>query len=88
MKRQDVYKAVDSERDYVEDLEKNDINSHVVENFPLGSAISAIKYNMNKAQEAWYSETQPNHEVSMEYIRKVAGICVKMGEKYGMPSRK
>lgn len=87
MKRSKVYTAIDSERNYVIRLEKNDPTSHIVENFPLGSALSAIRKNLRLAEDIWYNETQPNHNNSMHIMRKIAGICVSMGEKYGMPER-
>lgn len=85
MKKQEVYKAIDSELDYVKKQEL--INeSHVVEDFPMSSGLLAIGYNMDLAKEYWYVEKAP-YPNAMKYLRKVAGICVKMGVKYDMPKR-
>lgn len=81
MTRQDIYKAIDSERLYQElnmDLSTSD--------FPLSSAMEAIRFNLEKANKSWYREKAPYID-SMEYIRKIAAICVQMGEKYGMNER-
>ena len=85
MERLNVYEAIDTERDYQE-INKNNAESHIVEDFPLSSALEAIRYNVDKANNAWYSEQAPYPE-SMEYVRKIAAICVQMGEKYEMPWR-
>lgn len=85
MDRNEVYESIDSERNYQE-FQKQNKQSHVVRDFPMGSAISAIEYNLNKVRDMWYNTTDP-HMDSMEYFRKIAAICVQMGERYGMPPR-
>jgi hypothetical protein len=85
MKREEVYAAVDSERDYQDaGLTKED--SHIVEEFDIAHALNAIQYNLDKAREVWYKGHEP-HQDTMNYLRKIAGICVNMGEKKGMPKR-
>jgi hypothetical protein len=86
MKREEVYKVIDSERDYQELMKKNH-DSHVVEDFPLGSAITAIEYNLNELKNKWYTDKHPYKKETLNYIRKIAGICVQMGEKYNLPNR-
>lgn len=85
MKRDEVYQVIDGERNYQESQKLVD-ESHVVEEFPLSSAMEAIRYNLDKANQAWYNEQKP-YENAMEYVRKIAAICVQMGESYGMPPR-
>lgn len=85
MERKYVYKAIESEREYQE-IQKKKETSHVVEDFPLAAGMEAIRYNIEKANQAWYSEKSP-YPTAMEYVRKIAAICVQMGEKYEMPSR-
>ena len=85
MKRNEVYEVIDNERDYQE-LNKSDDSSHIVEDFPLSSALEAIRYNIGKANEKWYIEQKP-YPKAMEHIRKISAICVQMGEKYNMPKR-
>lgn len=85
MNRKEVYKAIDTELDYVQKQEQIQ-ESHVVEDFPLASGMEAIRYNLDKANNEWYVEQAP-YPNAMKYLRKVAGICVKMGIKYDMPER-
>lgn len=85
MKREDVYKSIDSERDFQE-KNKSNKDSHIVEEFPLGSALSAIQYKLDQARLCWYNEQEP-YPTAMEEIRKIAAICVQMGEKYDMSKR-
>lgn len=80
-----VYASVESELTYQEIMEK-DPSSHVVEDFPLSAGLEAIRYNIDKATTAWYNQQAPYPE-AMEYLRKVAAICVRMGMKYHMPHR-
>lgn len=86
MKRQDVYKAIDSERDY-QDYSIKKEGTHVVKELPLGSALSAIKHKLDIANKKWYGAVEP-HQEAMDELRKIAAICVQMGEKFGMPKRK
>ena len=86
MNREEVYEVIDTERDYQE-KGKEDQTSHIVEDFNLGDAITAIDYNLTLAKVTWYQNQTP-HPAAMKYLRKIAAICVSMGEKYGMPKRK
>lgn len=85
MKREQVYGAISSEREYQEKMKEVD-SSHVVEDFPLAAGMEAIRYNLDLANQHWYAEKAP-YEGAMQYIRKIAAICVQMGEKYGMEER-
>ena len=58
----------------------------MIEDLHVGDTITAIQYNLNIAREEWYKGSVP-HQETMEYLRKVAGLIVQAGEKYGMPSR-
>ncbi|MCB1711489.1 MAG: hypothetical protein KDH96_03095 [Candidatus Riesia sp.] len=85
MKREEVFNVISGERDYQEG-QKRIKESHVVEDFPLSSGMEAIRYNLDKSNKAWYTGKEPYSE-AMDYIRKIAAICVQMGEQYGMPKR-
>lgn len=85
MEREQVFKVVSDERAFQEKM-KLDSNSHIVEDFPLSSGMEAIRYNLEKANQSWYGNKAPYTD-SMDYIRKIAAICIQMGEKYGMPNR-
>jgi hypothetical protein len=85
-KRTKVYEAIDSEREYQIYQTKNSERPDMIADFHLGDALSAIRYNLSKAEEEWYKGAAP-HAASMKYLRKVAGLCVMMGEIHGMPER-
>lgn len=86
MERKKVYELIEEELNYISKKEK-ETTSHIVEDFTLASAMEAIRFNLYKANSSWYKGKQP-YEESMEYFRKIASICIKMGEKYGLPKRK
>lgn len=85
MDRTDVIDAVDGEREYQNDQAKEGVG-HVVPDISLGDTLAAIQYNLNLALEEWYGGREP-HAPAMDYLRKVAGLAVQAGEKYGMPRR-
>lgn len=86
MFRNEVFDKISQERDYQERNQTNP-KSHIVEDFNLGDALTAIDYNLGLAKSSWYHNQTP-HRDAMEYMRKIAAICVSMGEKYEMPQRK
>jgi len=61
MDRKEVYKALDSEREYQEKM--------------------TINVDRPDNPEDSYQDT-------MEHLRKLGGMIVQMGEKYGIPKRK
>ena len=86
MKVAEVYSSIQSERDYQDNAIKSG-GTHIVKEFPLGSALSAIQVKLDKARESWYGNVLP-HQETMEELRKIAAICVQMGEQFNMPRRK
>jgi hypothetical protein len=82
----ETYHAVQSEVNYQERMTKDENREDIIENFNLGDALSAMRYNLDKAQEAWYNNAHP-HQESMEYIRKITALGVRMGKEKGMPHR-
>ena len=85
MERYQVIDAIDGEREYQND-QADEGTGHVVPDISLGDTLSAIRYNLEKAQDAWYQGRFP-HAQSMVYIRKIAALSVQAGEKHGMPRR-
>lgn len=85
MKQNKVFKAIKSER-YFQDHAVKSGGTHIVKEFPLGSALSAIQHKLDEARKKWYGAVTP-HKEAMEELRKIAAICVQMGEVYGMPMR-
>ncbi len=86
MERTDVYKAIDSERDFQDEKSRDPFRPDMIPDFHVGDTLSAIEYNLNKAREAWYKDAVP-HKEALKYLRKIAALCVKMGEEYGMEHR-
>lgn len=83
MKRSDVYKLIDGERDYQDALpsDRTDGRKHTVGEFMI-----MLQYYMDKAVEAW--TTNAGDEKSLDVIRKIAGICVNCMENHDTPPRK
>lgn len=86
MKRQDVYAAIDSERNFQDELTAREDRPDMIPDLHVGDTLAAIQFNLTKAIEAWYVHAVP-HENALKYMRKIAALCVKAGETYGMPSR-
>ncbi len=86
MTREQVYKIIDGERDY-QDKMTQDPNSYVVPEQSTGDRILSMQYNLDKARDMWYPEVLP-HQGTMEYIRKVVAIGIKLIEERGCPERK
>jgi hypothetical protein len=86
MERTEVYKAIDSERDYQDQMTANPDRPDMIEDFHVGDGLTAIKYNLDKAVDAWYVGAVP-HQDTMKYLRKIAGIITKLGEVHGLPPR-
>lgn len=89
MKREEVYKAIDTEREYQERETLNPDRKDMIEDFDMAHTLMCIDRFLAKAKENWYKETPENkYETVMPYLRNICGVSVKMGEKYGMPERK
>jgi len=74
-----VYKAIDSERNYQNNLERNALK----EQAPL-EHLSLIKRVVRDMEDAFYDKPgQP----SMDYMRKIAGIAVRCMEQHGVANR-
>lgn len=86
MERSEVYQAIDSERDFQEAGIKDLSRPDMIKDLHVGDTIAAINYNLTLAYEAWYKGATP-HINAMEYLRKIAGLCVQAGETYGMSPR-
>lgn len=82
-----VYSALNSERDYQDSMTADPNVPSMIEDMHLGDALSAIQFNLDKARAVWYKGSAP-HTEAMVYLRKIGGLVVKMGERYGMMERK
>jgi hypothetical protein len=84
--RQDVYVAIDSERDYQDRMTADISRPDMISDLHLGDTLSAIQHNLTLATTEWYQGSEP-HPRAMNFLRKIAGLCVQAGEKHGMPYR-
>lgn len=84
--RSDVFNIINTEREYQLKFEDKE-NSHIVSSLNMGGILTAIQHNLNKAQNEWYNEKDPYVKTS-DFLRKIAALCVKAGEDYGMTERK
>ena len=86
MNRTEVYAAIDTEREYQDKCTADKDRPDMIDDLHIGDTLTAIRHNIRKAEDLWYKGAVP-HQDAMEYLRKVAGLIVKAGETYGMPSR-
>ena len=77
--RFDVYRALDSERDYQENLWRGN-------HLEIGESILLIEEYVARARVIWAGEPKPEAE-SLEFIRKIGGIAVNCMEQHGAPQR-
>jgi hypothetical protein len=78
--RGDVYVAINSEREYQEQLSRND----VTDQRPL-EQLALIEHVILEAKAKWY--TEPGL-FDMNYMRKIAAIAVRCMEQHGAPLRR
>jgi hypothetical protein len=81
-KREEVYKAIDSERDYQDVL-----SSDRTDGLPrsVGDYITMLQYYQHQLVEEW--TMNPGNEQSLHVMRKIAGIAVHCMEDHGAPLR-
>ena len=89
MLRNEVFEVLSGEREYQIRETADPARTDMVEDFDLPRAMLAMQYNMNKALEVWYRESEADkYQGTLEFLRKVASIVVSQGERYGLPRRK
>lgn len=86
--RNDVYKAIDSERDYQDSLGKERARSPGIDSLTQAENLVLISHYLRKAEDAWVLNPGEAVEETQNILRKIAGICVRTMEKYGSPLRK
>jgi hypothetical protein len=86
LERIDVYKALDSERDYQDAMTASDDRPDMIKDLGIGATLLAMKENLHRARVAWYSGAG-NHLEAMAFVRKTCGLGVQLGESLGMPRR-
>jgi hypothetical protein len=77
--REAAYAALDSERDYQDHLERNQIKQQQ----PM-EQLALIRKIVRDAEDHWYA--QPG-QLPMDFARKIGGVAVRMLEEHGSPVR-
>lgn len=85
MTKENVFEIIDAERQHQLKFEDTE-NSHIVSSLNMGGILTAIQHNLTKAQSEWYLEKCP-YPKTTDLLRKIAALCVKAGEDYGMTER-
>ena len=78
--REDVYKAIDTEREYQNTLPRNEIKNQTIMEY-----MALIRHILVQMDNDWYNKSE---QVSLDYVRKIAGIAVRCMEEHGAPKRK
>jgi hypothetical protein len=86
--RVEVYKAIDSERDYQDNFvlpERRYYQTHT-----LGEFILMLNQYSAQAMEKWTHHTDAIDDFpeSLHIVRKIAGLAVRCMEQHGAPERK
>lgn len=78
--RQEVYAAIDSERDYQDSrwTELDEVNK-------VGDFLIYMRNYLDKAFQVHYAGTE--RENSLQFVRKVTALGVAAMEKFGAPQR-
>ncbi len=86
--RQEVYEAIDTERDYQDRVIAKDPSRHdaaVDANHSVGAYLTMLDTYLRRAQDAWTDNA--GHDKALEVVRKIAGIAVHCMEDHGAPKR-
>lgn len=86
MERNEVYKRLDTERDYQDARwsPRRDKNNTPDEEKPPAEWINYIEYHISKAKEEVYLL---NDEEALAHVRKVAALAIRCLELHGCPER-
>jgi hypothetical protein len=80
--RQEVYHAIDTERDYQDTLPPNRTDG---EPRTVGDYITMLQYYQAQLVAGWTMST--GNDVALQIMRKIAGIAVHCMEDHGAPER-
>ena len=86
MDTQNILEIIVDERNYQDKEAANPSRPDIKDEMAMGEILLAIEYNMAQARTAWYPASAPYGTVT-NYLRKVAALCVKAGEQFGMTER-
>lgn len=85
--RQEVYAALDTERDYQDLRQGNSARGQVSDNRELGSLILFMDTYIYKAKAAFSGPHPAGFEAALHEVRKVAALAVLAMELHGAPPR-
>jgi hypothetical protein len=85
--REEVYRAVDTERNYQDSLgpSRCEFESGAMRHHSVGDHLVMLHEYVKRAFEAWVNN--PGDQQALEVVRKVAGIAVRCMEYHGAPTR-
>ena len=82
--RKAAYKAIDTERDYQEELSRNAVNRADDPTFSPMTNLAIIEEICARMKSEFYEK--PGHP-SMDYMRKIGATAVRTMEAFGAPTR-
>jgi ABC-type iron transport system FetAB ATPase subunit len=85
MTREEVYKLIDGERDYQDNVVDPDPKRRSLEEHSVGDYMIMLHHYLRQADSAWCWVAGTDD--ALNSIRKIAGICVKCMEQHGAPAR-
>lgn len=84
--RQEVYAAIDSERNY-QDAQQGNAVSDLPRTYSTAEWLNVIDTYVRKAQDAWSGPHPAGREEAINQVRKVAALAVIAMEQNGAPHR-
>jgi hypothetical protein len=86
--REEVFEAINSERDYQDSLWWDYLAdaAHKPNPLEIGEFLTLIAVYLRKAQDVWTVEKKTELE-ALNTVRKIAGIAVNCMEQHGAPRR-
>ena len=85
--RNEVYAAIDSERNYQDARRGNSARTDLDDNRDLGSMILLIEEYLGKTRTAFSGPHPAGKAAAVEQLRKVAALAVLAMEYHGAPLR-
>lgn len=85
LSRKEVYKAIDSERNYQDTLSSTRTDRPDGQH-SVGEFLVLLKEYTDRALQAWTDN--PGDAAALDVLRKVAGIAVRCMEQHGAPLRR
>jgi hypothetical protein len=84
--RQEVYAAIDSERDY-QDANRHNARSNLTRVYSVPEWLNVMATYLRKAQDAWSGPHPEGLDESINVVRKIAATAVICMEQNGAPRR-